>query len=385
MNNIIRYKFFYIPIFLLLFTFLIFSCSLFCDEDSFQNYDNLREITHWTVDTLELPGVEDMYLRTFWGSSADDLYVVGSSSEGLIGGVWHYDGNEWTPVLLHTMQGGNIDGWLWVKDIWGFGEDDVYIVGVDWTYDENSENVDSSFVVHYNGLEWIEIKVDNYGISSIGGTGPDNIWLGGILKGNISHWNGSKWINYNNEFPENVYRGIPSIEDITTSNYYKTFGILNNYKDYPYLISTEGTDWTIEHTFAEVNYYKLHLTNDGILYLHGFFDIPLKIWRDGGWDEVTIEEYFYPGAIFGLDNNDLLISGIQRNEWKDDQNITRYDSERKVFHFNGINYYQLKGLDMSGGSAYGIWSDGKEIFIASQVVIHQEGVSQHKTTIIHGR
>lgn len=79
-----------------------FSCSLFCDEESFQNYDNLREITHWTIDTLDYPGTEDMYLRTFWGSSADDLYIVGYSSENLLGSIWHYDGNEWSPVLLCT-------------------------------------------------------------------------------------------------------------------------------------------------------------------------------------------------------------------------------------------------------------------------------------------
>ncbi len=361
------------------------SCSLFCDKDSFQNFDNLREITHWTVDTLDYPGVENTALRTFWGSSADDLYVVGSSSEGLIGGVWHYDGNEWTPVLLHTMQGGNIDGWLWVKDIWGFGEDDVYIVGVDWRQTGDYTSTDRSLVVHYNGIDWEEINVDNFGLNAIGGTGPDNIWLGGIFKGNLSHWNGKDWKNYNDEFPENIYNGSPNFEDITTSEYPKTFAIVNNYTDFPYLVSTEGTHWAIEHTFTEFNYYKLHLTDGGTLYLLGFFDIPLQIWNEGQWEVVNIDDNFFPGAIFELDNNDLLISGVTTTEWKDDQNITHYDSDRRVYHFNGTNSYQLEGLDLSNGAAYDIWSDGEEIFLASHVVIHQDGIPQHKTTIIHGR
>lgn len=365
--------------------FIVNSCRLFSDENNFQNYDNLREITHWTIDTLDYPGVESTALRTFWGSSSDDLYVVGNSSEGLIGAVWHYDGKEWTTVPLHTMQGGEIDGFLWVEDIWGFGEDDVYIVGVDWRQTGDYSSTDRSLVVHYNGTDWKEINVDNFGLNAIGGTGPDDIWLGGIFKGNLSHWNGKNWKNYNDEFPENIYNGNPNFEDITTSEYPKTFAILNNYKDFPFLVSTEGTQWTIEYSFTGINYDKLHLTDDGTLYLLGFFDIPLQIWNEGQWGVVNIDDNFFPGAIFGLDNNGLLISGVTRTEWKDDRNITNYDSDRRVYHFNGTNSYQLEGLDLSNGAAYDIWSDGEEIFLASSVVIHQDGIPQHQTTIIHGK
>ena len=49
-----------------------------------------------------------------------------------------------------------------------FGKDDVYIVGVKWTQADDYSITDSSFVVHYNGSEWKEIKVDNFGWKSIG-------------------------------------------------------------------------------------------------------------------------------------------------------------------------------------------------------------------------
>ncbi len=360
---------------LTIFTFLIFSCKLFRDEEDFQNYDNLREITHWTVDTLELPGVEDMYLRTFWGSSADDLYVVGHSSEGLIGAVWHYDGNEWTPIPLHYIQGGEIDGWIRVEDIWGFGEDDVYIVGVDWTQDDDFGVVDSSFVVHYDGTNWKEIKVDNYGMTSIGGTGPNDIWLGGWTRGNLSHWNGEKWKNYNDVFPEELYYGIPSFEDITQGMYNKTYAIVNNYNVFPYLVSTKGTEWKIEHTFDEFKRYRIHLSEDGTLYSFGLAEIPLKIWNNGQWQPLLEEENMLPGSIFGLDNDNLLIAG-----WEHVNDARK----TKVIHYNGTDTYIFDYPEIAK-FPYAVWSDGNEIFIASYVAFPFEENKPHKTTIIHGR
>ena len=365
--------------------FIVNSCKLFRDEESFQNYDNLREITEWTVDTLDYPGVEDIVLRTFWGSSADDLYIVGYSSENLMGSIWHYDGNEWSPVLLHTYQGGEIDGLVWVEDIWGFGKDDVYIVGVKWTQADDYSITDSSFVVHYNGSEWKEIKVDNFGWKSIGGTSPNDIWLGGWTRGNLSHWNGEKWKNYNDVFPDELYYGSPSFEDITRSEYGKTYAIINNYNDFPYLASTTGSEWKIEYTFDEVNYYKLNLSEDGTLYSYGFFDIPLSIWNNGDWQLLFIEDNFYPGSVFNLDNDNLLIAGDVVLPWQDEQNITHFKFERRIFHYNGTDFFALKGHGLSSNSPYAVWSDGTEIFIASQVVFPFEENKPHKTTIIHGR
>ncbi len=364
--------------------FVVNSCSLFSDEDNFQDYDNLREITHWTVDTLDYSSAEDMYLRTFWGSSADNLYIVGYSSEGLIGAVWHYDGNEWSPVPLHTYQGGEIDGLVWVEDIWGFGKNDVYIVGVKWTHDDDLGTIDSSFVVHYNGSEWKEIKVDNFGMNSIGGTGPDDIWLGGWTRGNLSHWNGNNWKNYNDVFPEGLYYGIPSFEDITQSKYNTIYAIFNNYNDFPYLVSTKGTEWKIEHLFDEVHYYKLDLSENGTLYTYGLGEIPISIWNNGDWQPFFIEENFLVTSIYNLDDDNLLITGSVENEWKDDQNITHYNYDRKIFHYNGTDFFSLKEHDLSD-TPYGIWSDGKEIFVASSAFIYPDGIPQHKTTIIHGR
>ena len=384
MNNIIRYNLIILPILITLLTILPLSCSLFCDEDIYQNYDHLRDITEWTIDTLELTGVEDMYLRTFWGSSADDLYIVGSSSENLMGSIWHYDGNEWSPVLLHTYQGGEIDGLVWVEDIWGFGKNDVYIVGLRWTQADDYSVTDSSFVVHYNGSEWKEIKVNNFGIGSIGGTGPNDIWLGGILKGNLSHYDGKTWKNYNDVFPEELYYGIPNFEDITRSEYNKIYAIINNYTVFPYLVSTDGTEWKIEYTFDEFKYYKLNLTDDGTLYSYGFFDIPLSIWNNGSWQPIFIEENFYPGASVSLDNDNQLIAGIKEIPWIDAQNHTHINYESRVFHYNTTDFIPLEVHGLTD-TPYGIWSDGNEIFIASQVVIIQNGVPLNKTTIIHGR
>lgn len=265
-----------------------------------------------------------------------------------------------------------------------FGKDDVYIVGVKWTQADDYSITDSSFVVHYNGSEWKEIKVDNFGWKSIGGTGPDDIWLGGWTRGNLSHWNGEKWKNYNDVFPEELYYGIPSFEDITQSKYNTTYAIFNNYHDSPYLVSTEGTEWKIEHSFDEVHYYKLNLSENGTLYTYGLGEIPISIWNNGDWQPFFIEENFLVTSIYNLDDDNQLITGSVENEWKDDQNMTHFNYDRKIFHYNGTDFFAFEGHGLSN-TPYGIWSDGNEVFVASQTSIFPDGIPQNKTTIIHGR
>lgn len=359
-----------------------FSCSLFSDEDEhFQNYDNLRDITHWTVDTLDYPGVGNLILKKFWGSSPDDLYLVGSSSEGLIGAVWHYDGNEWTPVPLHSQQGGFIPGFIWVKDIWGFSKDNIYIVGVDWTQDENYNPIDSSFVVHYNGDEWSKIDVRSTGLVSIGGTGPNDIWLGGFQRGNLVHYNGKNWTHHKPPLTQEFYtHGIPGFPIITKSNSNITYAIAENYFDQDaYLISTSDTNWNIDESYPLQDYHDLFLLDNGSLFTWGFSDPFLSKWNNGQWQ--VLEEELYYFDVFLLNEDNLLIVGSELDD---------SEYKRKFYHYNSIDKFHFNELDQilyKTFSVY-IWSKDEEIFIASiKAIVDPNHIEPtvHKTVIIHGR
>ena len=52
-----------------------------------------------TFTRMKTPGLGYHTVYGVWGSSPDDVYAVGSGS-GRNGFVWHYDGKEWTDLLL---------------------------------------------------------------------------------------------------------------------------------------------------------------------------------------------------------------------------------------------------------------------------------------------
>lgn len=118
---------------------------------------------------------EDAYYSSVWGTSGDDLFVVGGVRSALI---YHFDGESWermqppdkTPALI------------WV---FGFAPDDVYAVG------------ERGAFIHYDGAEWSMLDSNTSKVLwGAWGTGPENLWLvGGEIgmgRPTIRRWNGSE-------------------------------------------------------------------------------------------------------------------------------------------------------------------------------------------------
>jgi hypothetical protein len=81
----------------------------------------------WSSSSLSLPsGWNSGFLVDIWGSSASDIYLVGSGNNALL--LYHYNGSGWSLVNLPLPSTGWTSGEL--KSIWGFDTDNVYIVGV---------------------------------------------------------------------------------------------------------------------------------------------------------------------------------------------------------------------------------------------------------------
>jgi len=86
-----------------------------------------REYT-WTIDTLAYPNSFQTSMRDIWGSSANDVYVVGHNDQAF-GKMWHYDGSRWEPVRLHILEGGPLPNIGSLSAIYGFSANDIWAVG----------------------------------------------------------------------------------------------------------------------------------------------------------------------------------------------------------------------------------------------------------------
>ncbi len=144
----------------------------------------------WTVDSVySAPGG---WMNTIWGSSPNDVWI------GSVGGydkLWHFDGTKWTSwpyregsngfvgdfysiygfaqdnVWMGSNEGKifHFDGQEWklfqtykkegyyissIRDIWGDSVSEIYAVGI--AIENESPEEYRSFLLYYDGSEWVE-------------------------------------------------------------------------------------------------------------------------------------------------------------------------------------------------------------------------------------
>ena len=137
----------------------------------------------WTVDTIN-PGNESLYLGRIWGSSASDVWAVGSSSSTATS-IWHYDGNQW--------RCDSVSRFVEPFAVFGFTNYDV------WLGNGNST------IWHFDGLRWHEYGqyqltgFNNLNINNLDGTSTNNIYGVGYVENSndakaiIMHYDGTGW------------------------------------------------------------------------------------------------------------------------------------------------------------------------------------------------
>jgi len=108
-------------------------------------------------------------LYSIWGSSANDIFVVGYG-----GTILHFNGSTW-----ETMDSGTTSA---IKSVWGRSGSDVFAVGYSGT------------ILHYNGTTWQTMSsgTTNHLEGVWGSSGNEVIavgWAGTVLRYNGSTWN----------------------------------------------------------------------------------------------------------------------------------------------------------------------------------------------------
>ncbi len=139
-------------------------------------------VIHWDGNTWEVqstPTEENLW--GVWGASPDDLWAVGGAGreEGQET-ILHYDGSDWSEVDSPELMRANVYAFF---KVWGTSADNIYIVG------------QNGVVLHYDGTEWTEefagVSDD---LISLWGTGSDRIIaVGGRGSAVATVWDGNEW------------------------------------------------------------------------------------------------------------------------------------------------------------------------------------------------
>ena len=324
----------------------------------------------WTIDTLAYPGSYQTSMQSIWGSSPNDVYVVGHNDGGY-GKMYHYNGKTWTPVVLYFPdRRGNaaID----LGDIYGFASNDAWAVGERILDNPHPPPnfLDSSLVIHFDGLQWSEVMLPRKRLlERVWGISPNDIWMGGI-NGTLYHYDGSA-VN-----PDSVPYPIPADAD----PFYNFVSFAGNSSEGSYaLLSTPGGRYYMfshqSGTWAAVDsffyYYKtmMWFSPEGTMYItgSGVYRMIGNQWESLGLDAILSLR------ICGADDNNLFVVGYS----SDESGI--YGT---VYHYNGSDWFEFKQLRLYNGNYWGIWTDGKEVFVVGSNLYSD---FPQKTFILHGK
>lgn len=317
----------------------------------------------WTVDTLAYPGSFQTLMERIWGSSPQNVYVVGHCNDAR-GDIYHFDGKTWWPFEFR--------GWgsLELCDIYGFSEDDIWIVGarsklIGWDSLMNIIADVSSIIIHYNGSTWQKL-LDDQGeiLLTVWGISPSDIWAGGI-HGNLFHYNGHLWQ------PDSVPLRIPrdpqavwifnNFAGNAADNIYSLLTARNKQgQEWYYLLRHNGTAWSIVDSMKYTYFSRLWMSPSGTLYATGS-----GVKRRDGTSWTALLQHAFTVGIHGTS----------------DENIFVASNDGEIFHYNGLDWYRFENLQFPGTGFWDIWTDGREVFIVGNTTLADKQV----TLILHGK
>ena len=277
--------------------------------------------------------------------------------------MYHYNGNEWTEVKLSTDLRGNIKPVIGLYDIHGFSASDIWAVGVD--YPSNSRD-NSRLVIHFDGTEWRQVDMPPGGwLFAVGGSGPNDIWVGGAYA-TLLHYDGSSWESYSVPLPASYTSGLfANFSSFAGNSPDDIHAIILNSTEWSYLVGYDGTEWAVEDSFNVTEGNRLWMSPSGTLYSIG--SLILSRWDGKNWETLLEDEFLFAG-ISGTGDDNIFVVG------------QGFGYIPKIFHYDGIDWYEFPDFDNHEGSLVDVWTDGREVFITGIT-----GFDTTRTIILHGR
>ncbi len=146
----------------------------------------------WTTDTLDM---EMNFIHTIWGSSASDVWAMGSGGTEY-DRLWHYDGSKWNAYKKEPIYCGGFS-------LFGFGANNIWMGG------DGGLQTNGASIWHYDGTKWSTNYLYNVTgsylitVLNISGARPNDLFACGDIGyvsdnkssniGFVLHYNGTEW------------------------------------------------------------------------------------------------------------------------------------------------------------------------------------------------
>jgi len=149
-------------------------------------------------------------LYGIWGSSATDIFAVGE-----LGTIVHYDGTGWSTMTSNV----NVVGpGSYLFDVWGTANNNVYAVGGDGI---------NQYYTHYYGSVWaVTGHKDPNSFWGVWGSSANDIFMVG-QNGTIAHYNGTTW-------SDQSYATTQDLDDVWGSSGSDVFAVTSTGTDHLY-------------------------------------------------------------------------------------------------------------------------------------------------------
>jgi len=327
----------------------------------------------WTIDTLAYPGSFQTAMRDIWGSSPNDVYVIGHNflNYGL---MWHFDGLRWTDVKLSTMQGGAIAGAIDLSAIYGFAANDIWAVGEHIFSNPNPPPnlLDSSLIIHYDGVQWREqIVRPRRALWSISGSSPTDLWACGT-DGTLYHYDRTEWEEDSVSVwvPQDGVFALWDIKAKSSSEVYMIGYVHQNSLGLTkqYFLMRQRNSWIIvDSSIAEPGHLDIRFGTNGLWVspegtLYSFGPHIFR-WTGSSWTKIY-----------------ETMDALRRLGGTSDENIFAVGDFGKVLHYNGTDWFQLRQFEDLKVVYTAVWTNGDEVMIVGFTVDYPQ-----KTLILHGK
>jgi hypothetical protein len=271
----------------------VFAVGSTCDLDAFACWGTILHSDGIGWARMETPSL-DQELNGVWGSSATDVFAVGGG-----GVILHYDGTGWI-----RMQSGTTD---LLRAVWGSSADDVFAVGADPTFQH-------PVVLHYDGRHWAPVTpadVSRIALTGVWGSSGTDVFVVGFM-GTILHYDGIAWARMSLPLAD----GLLGVWGTSGTNVFAVGvdGMLLHY---------DGAVW---------NFVRTTITHDLM-------------------------------AIGGTADNDVYVVGAAN---------AFFGGSQVILHYDGMAWSELKKVVTPG--LFGVWAVADEVFAVGP-----------GPTIVHGK
>jgi hypothetical protein len=338
-----------------------------CSDAISPPYKSPRDYT-WTADTFYYPYILQTMLTTVWGTSPQNVYLTGWTSGGAL--MKRYDGAKWNSVILPRPQG--LAAFFEFSQLLGFSSRDIYAIGAEYFYNTNSPPafIDSSLILHFDGNSWRQIVLpqrEGY-LSRIWGDSPYNVYIASGKA--LWHFDGVVWTKdtISITLPSKGVLGVNALTGNSAGEIYMT--LLREEADIGkstyYFLKEKQDVWLVLDSAvigpgiveSKWGYADLWTSPSGKLYSSQY---GLYVWN-GAWSQLYSTDRPLV-RILGMSDWDIFAVGVLGT----------------VLNFNGRDWFQYRQFEAADVIYTGIWTDGKEVFIAGRTY------DGSKSIILHGK